>query len=128
MGKRATVMVVDDDEYERSLFRILLEPCGYEILEALDGPACLGACANRLPDLAIIDIQLPGMSGFDLVAELRKRYSRASLPLLMMSGAGDAAACAKASALGADDFLLKGTDASVLFGRIAALLARNHAK
>ncbi len=127
MDKRATVMVVDDDEYERSLFRILLEPCGYEILEAQDGPACLGACANRLPDLAIIDIGLPGMSGFELVAELRKHYNRASLPLLMMSGEGDAAAYAKASALGADDFLLKGTDASVLFERIAALLARRSA-
>jgi CheY-like chemotaxis protein/anti-sigma regulatory factor (Ser/Thr protein kinase) len=71
-GARRTILVADDDAAHRGLMRDILEPLGLVVLEAGDGPACLALAATRPPDLFLLDIAMPGMSGWVLAKVLRE--------------------------------------------------------
>jgi CheY-like chemotaxis protein/anti-sigma regulatory factor (Ser/Thr protein kinase) len=71
-GARRTILVADDDAAHRGLMRDILEPLGLVVLEAGDGPACLALAATRPPDLFLLDIAMPGMSGWVLAKALRE--------------------------------------------------------
>nr|WP_246413119.1 ATP-binding protein [Methylobacterium brachythecii] len=82
-GRRRKVMIVDDDEAHRVLMRDVMEPLGIDVAEASDGAACLALCRSEPPDLVLLDISMPGMSGW-VVAE-RLRSLAPSLRIAMMS-------------------------------------------
>ncbi|GEP12071.1 hybrid sensor histidine kinase/response regulator [Methylobacterium gnaphalii] len=70
-GRRRKVMIVDDDEAHRVLMRDVMEPLGIEVTEAPDGATCLTRCAAEPPDLVLLDISMPGMSGWAVAERLR---------------------------------------------------------
>ena len=70
-GRRRRVMVVDDDAAHRALMRDILEPLGLDVAEAQDGPACLALREAAAPDLVLLDIAMPGMSGWAVAERLR---------------------------------------------------------
>ncbi|RYC32379.1 response regulator [Lichenibacterium minor] len=82
-GRRRTLMVVDDDPEQPVLMRAILEPLGFAVLSARDGPTCLSLVADVAPDLFALDVSMPGMDGWALAAALRARGFDA--PILMMS-------------------------------------------
>ena len=83
------LLVVDDDSFVREMLRDLLEEKGYEVVEAEDGPTALAAVSERVPDLVILDIMMPGLSGIDVLKQLRKKYSANDLPVILLTAKSD---------------------------------------
>ncbi|MBN9000139.1 MAG: response regulator, partial [Rhizobiales bacterium] len=82
-GRRRTVLVADDDEDHRDLVRQILEPIGFIVLAVPDGPSCLALTADIRPDLFLLDISMPAMTGWELAARLREGGHDA--PIVMLS-------------------------------------------
>jgi DNA-binding response OmpR family regulator len=116
------IMVVDDDPYIRELVRILLKSGGFDSCEAFDGRDALAMITGENPDLAIIDLMMPNMDGYELCRSLRKYYG--NLPILMLTAKGELVAKAAGFDAGTDDYLTKPFEGDELIMRIRALLRR----
>lgn len=116
------IMIVDDDPNIRELVLVLLQNNGFEVCEAVDGREALQKMTNENPDLAIIDIMMPNMDGFELCRHLRRYYE--NLPVLILTAKGELASKVKGFGLGADDYLTKPFEGDELIVRIQALLRR----
>ena len=118
-GPRRTLMVVDDDPEQPVLLRAILEPLGFAVLSARDGPTCLSLLADVAPDLFILDVSMPGMDGWSLARALRARGHAA--PVLMMSAnLGEGAPAGEAA--DHDAVLPKPFDLARLIDLLGALL------
>lgn len=84
----ARIVVVDDDEQVRTVFRIALEQNGYDVGEAAEGGAALKSCRAQPADLAIIDIVMPGKEGIETIAELKAEFP--DIKIVAISGGGSA--------------------------------------
>jgi signal transduction histidine kinase/CheY-like chemotaxis protein len=84
-GRRRTVVVADDDRTHCAIVAEILGPLGFDVTTVDSGIACLDMARERTPDLILLDIAMPGMSGWDVAAELRKRASP-STRIVMLSG------------------------------------------
>ncbi|BCP51791.1 hybrid sensor histidine kinase/response regulator [Kaistia sp. 32K] len=82
-GQRRVILVADDDQDHRELVRQILEPLGFTVLAVADGPACLALTADIRPDLFLLDISMPGMTGWELARRLREGGHAA--PIVMLS-------------------------------------------
>ncbi|MFD8142183.1 response regulator transcription factor [Streptomyces sp. NPDC059708] len=119
---RRTVLVVEDDPGVRSTLDQLLRFEGYRVVQAADGVAGLAALDREEPDLALVDVVMPGLDGLSLCRTLRRRGDR--LPVLVLTArdqVGDRVAGLDA---GADDYLAKPFATEELLARIRALLRR----
>jgi CheY-like chemotaxis protein len=83
------ILIVDDEVTVRMLLRDVLEMEGYEVAEAEDGPTALGLMAQTRPDLVLLDIMMPGMSGIDVLAQVRSDAALRDLPVVLLTAAGD---------------------------------------
>jgi len=81
-----TALVVDDEAVARDFVRAILEPVGWKVIEAPDGPTALKTAAEQKPQLILLDVQMPGESGFSVFAELRENQATASIPVIMVTG------------------------------------------
>ena len=117
------VLVVDDNEDAAELLSVALEMQGCVVRVAHDGPAALAVAANETFDAALLDIGLPVMDGYELVARLRELTTCASTRLVAVTGYGQEADRKRALAAGFHEHLVKPVDLAVLEG-ILALLAR----
>jgi CheY-like chemotaxis protein len=116
------ILVVDDDWLNRELLEGFLTLSGYRIALASDGPRALELAASSPPDLALIDVRMPGMDGFSVCRELKKAVP--ALRVIMLSGlAGGDDERQQAQACGADDFVSRDLPTGELVKKIAALLA-----
>jgi DNA-binding response OmpR family regulator len=115
------ILVVDDDADLLSLVAFALAQAGFVVVKAADVGAALSAFAAESPDLAILDINLPGGSGFDICEAIR-RQSR--IPVMMLTARSDEKDLVRALDLGADDYLTKPFSPRTLLARVRALLRR----
>jgi CheY-like chemotaxis protein len=119
-GPTRVIMVVDDNQDHRELMREMLSPLGFVVLTAGDGLACLEEVSLTRPDMFFIDIRMPGMSGWDLVATLRERGF--ADPIVMLSAnIGDGAGPASRDA-GHNAALAKPFELTQLLDKIGAQL------
>jgi CheY-like chemotaxis protein len=81
-----TVLVVEDNQATRKMFRVTLETAGFEVIEAGDGRTALALAARRRPDLILQDLGLPDMKGFDLTKSLRELFGQAPIPIVCVTG------------------------------------------
>jgi PAS domain S-box-containing protein len=81
-----TVLVVEDNHATRKMFRVTLETAGFQVIEAEDGRSALTLAAQRRPDLCVLDLGLPDMSGFDLARALRELFGQAPVPMVCVTG------------------------------------------
>lgn len=102
---RRRVVVVDDEPLVRSLLRITLPSDALDVLEASDGDAGIRLIAGSRPSLVVLDWQLPGRPGAEVLAEVKRRFP--CLPVLVLTAAQDPAERRQAVELGADEFLTK---------------------
>lgn len=126
MAKEKVLLVED----ERSLTDVLvynLERDGYEPFVAHEGKDGLRKAQTILPDLVILDLMLPGMSGLDICKELKSNPKTASLPILMLTSKSEESDQIVGFAVGADDYVTKPFSTKVLLQRIKALLRRKSA-
>ena len=126
-GRRRHIMVVDDDSFQRGLIADLLLPLGFIVVGASSAEHCLQACQQAIPDLFLLDISMPGMSGLALAAKLRERYPRS--PILMASAVAVPenqleGNLAKKN-LHYDDYLIKPLNLEMLIRKIGEQLGLN---
>jgi CheY-like chemotaxis protein len=117
-----TVLVCEDDSNLRTLVRLALGD-GYRILEAVDGNEALGLLRTANPDLILLDLMLPGRSGFELLAEIREENGHAETPVVVISAWAHSDEAAVAA--GADRFIAKPFDPDQLRTTVAELLDDN---
>lgn len=121
-GHRRTVLVVEDDPGVRSTLDQLLRFEGYRVLVASDGLEALGLLGQERPDLAVVDVVMPGLDGLGLCRMLRRRGDR--LPVLVLTARHEVGDRVAGLDAGADDYLAKPFATEELFARIRALLRR----
>src|SRR5450755_737535 len=108
----ATVLIVDDDAHFRALARTILDPRGFQVIEADGAAACLAAVRDGAVDAVILDIVMPGRDGIEVLRELKNLYPETKV--LTISGANDSELFLNVSAhLGADASLKKSEIASL---------------
>ncbi len=124
-GSHHRVVIVDDEPLVRSLLRITLPGDAFDVLEASDGDAAVQLIANSGPALVVLDWQLPGRSGADVLAEVKAAFPE--LPVLVLTAAQDPAERRRALELGANVFLTKPFSPLELLRVIEELLAERPA-
>lgn len=120
-----TVLVVDDLPANIRVLEAMLAPRGYVVLTATSGEEALKTIAEADVDLALLDIVMPGMDGYELCRRIREQPDTAYLPVVMVTASGDEQKV-KALEAGADDFLAKPIDKSELLARVASLARIKH--
>lgn len=120
--KTHKILVIDDEEQIRRALKSILSVRHYEVILAAGGEDGLDLAIDHTPDLVILDLSMPGMSGLEVCKDLRTWYSGPILVLSVRSGEADKIA---ALDLGADDYLTKPFSAGELLARIRALLRRS---
>lgn len=115
------LLCADDDQDLLSLIAFTLSQAGYLVVKASDGPSTLRAFETEAPDLTILDINMPGASGFQVCEAIRAR-SRA--PVMMLTVRGEEEDLVRALEIGADDYLTKPFSPRTLLARVKALLRR----
>lgn len=116
------IVYVDDDLELVRLVTDLLEEEGCRVVTATDGEAGLEAILTERPDLAILDVMMPGLTGWEIVKYLRSRGGFESLPVLMLTGIGERMNAMTAPLYGATDHLDKPFDPDELVARVQVLL------
>jgi signal transduction histidine kinase len=117
----ADLLVVDDDPDVRAGFEAILTDAGWKVRTAADGVACLAAVAARKPLLVLLDVQMPGLDGFETLRRLRQ--SARDLPVLLLTGERfDPESIGNGLQLGADEYLAKPVRPEELTARIRAAL------
>jgi len=114
------IMVVDDDENIRRLVQTGLAKEGYDAIEAADAETALALLDEKLPDLMMVDMKLPGMDGMDLIAAARGRDR--CLAVVMLTGNGDVETAVEAMRRGACDFISKPFAMERLYGSVKKAL------
>jgi DNA-binding response OmpR family regulator len=116
------VLCADDSPGMRAMLRDVLSAAGYEVGLVTDGSEALAAIREREPDLLILDLLMPGMSGLDVCRRLKADPFTAGIPVLMLTGQGSVEHRVEGFDAGADEYLSKPFDARELQSRVAALL------
>ncbi len=116
------VLCVDDNEDMRLMVREVLQSAGHETDLAADGLSALASIQEREPDLLVLDLVMPGMSGLDVCRAVKLNPFTARIPILMLTAQGDIKHKVAAFEAGADDYLAKPFDPRELRARIVALL------
>jgi two-component system phosphate regulon response regulator PhoB len=118
------VLVVDDEAPIVALLRYNLEKAGFDVDEAADGQEALVLCAERAPDLVVLDWMLPSVSGVEVCRRLRRSPQHRNLPIIMLTARGEEADRVRGLDAGADDYVTKPFSPAELIARIRAVLRR----
>ncbi|GGJ99359.1 DNA-binding response regulator [Lentibacillus kapialis] len=116
-----TILIVDDDPHIRELLRFYLQKEAYKILEASDGAEASAVLESDHVQLAIVDIMMPYVDGYQLCEEIREDYD---IPVMMVTAKGDITDKEKGFSAGTDDYLVKPFEPKEVLYRIKALLRR----
>ena len=119
--RKATILIADDDSETRYILERLLQQKGYATRTVADGEAALQSVAEELPDLILLDGNMPGMDGFEVVKKLKSAARTRTIPTIMVTGLGDRESRLRALENGAEDYLVKPVDRNELWSRV-----RNH--
>ena len=115
------ILLVDDEAALHELLRPYLEAEGFEVVEARTGPAGLNAMEAGRVDLAVLDVMLPGIDGFELVRQIRQRFQ---IPIILLTARREVGNRVAGLKLGADDYVVKPFSPPELVARIQAQLRR----
>ena len=124
----ARIVIADDDADIRELVVFKLRHAGHEVLPVADGAAAVEACLSSTPDLVILDVMMPGMSGLDAARALRADDTMAGVPIIMLTARAQEPDIEQGFDAGADDYVVKPFSPRELASRVAAVLARTRAR
>jgi two-component system, OmpR family, response regulator MtrA len=120
----ARILVADDDVDIRELIEFKLSILGHEIVAVNDGAAAIDACRDLKPDLAVLDVMMPGMSGLDAIRVIRSDEAMADIPVILLTARAQESDVETGFDSGADDYITKPFSPRELASRVQALLAR----
>ncbi|MFC2060400.1 response regulator [Chloroflexota bacterium] len=119
------ILVVDDERKIVDILKAYLERDGYRVINAYDGQSALELARRELPDLIILDLMLPEVSGWDVCRELRRE---SDVPIIMLTARDDTTDKIIGLELGADDYVTKPFDPKEIISRVRAVLRRGKGK
>jgi DNA-binding response OmpR family regulator len=117
------VLAADDDEIVLGLIVYRLEHSGYRVISAHDGEEALALALARRPALAVLDVMMPGLDGYDVTRLLRSYDVTRTLPIILLTARAEDADSKRAFDAGADEYLAKPFSPEQLRSRVEALLA-----
>ena len=118
------VLVADDDADILRLVTLRLERSGYEVMSAGDGEQALKAALERAPDLALLDVMMPKLDGYQVTEQLRRNESTKHVPVILLTARVQEADIARGIEAGADDYVSKPFSTQELRDRVQAALGR----
>jgi DNA-binding response OmpR family regulator len=121
---RKKILVADDEPDVLSLVVLNLQRAGYDVLKAEDGEQALRLAREHLPSLLVLDVMMPGLSGFDVVKQLKQTAQTARLPVLMLTARADEVDRIVGLELGADDYVTKPFSPREIVLRVQSVLRR----
>lgn len=104
---KKTVLIVEDDEFLRSLTAKRLEKEGFMVEVGVDGESGIAVAESKNPDLILLDLLLPGLDGFEVLKKVKSNDALKTVPVIIFSNLGQKEDIEKAKTLGANDFLIK---------------------
>jgi DNA-binding response OmpR family regulator len=123
-AERPVVLVADDDDDIRDLVAFRLDRAGYEVLRAGDGQEALDLAREHHPDLAVLDVMMPKLTGYDVTRELRADAATSRIPVILLTARVQEADVARGFEAGADDYVKKPFSPQELKARVQAILGR----
>ena len=124
MDKRPpVVLVADDDDDILDLVALRLSAAGYDVVTARDGEEALRVARERRPDLAVLDVTMPKLTGYDVTRALRADDRTSRMPVILLTARVQESDLAAGLEAGADDYLRKPFNAAELRARVAKLLS-----
>jgi DNA-binding response OmpR family regulator len=118
------VLVADDDEDIRSLVTFRLERAGYRVVTATDGEHALSLALEHSPDLAVLDVMMPRLDGYELTRRLREHEATKEMPVILLTARAQEADVERGFEVGADDYIRKPFSPQELRARVQAILGR----
>lgn len=122
MKNSPRILVVEDDPMSRDMLVRRLSAREFVVSAAVDGPACLQSLEREVPDLILLDVQIPRMTGLEVVREIRKRFSHDALPVILVTALGETEDIVKGLEAGANDYVVKPVNLPVLLARMTVSL------
>ena len=123
-SNRPLVLVADDDEDILTHVTFRLERAGCDVVKARTGDEALRVALGQVPDLAVLDVTMPGLDGYSVTRELRRAEPTSAMPIILLTARAQEADVARGLAAGADDYIRKPFDARDLHERVERLLSR----
>lgn len=120
--KTARILIVDDTPQNLKLLESMLSQDGYQVFAMPSGEMALRAVDKQPPDLILLDVMMPGMDGFEVARRLKSQDESRDIPIVMVTALNDVESRVKALEAGADDFLTKPIDQTVLQARVKSSL------
>jgi DNA-binding response OmpR family regulator len=120
----ASVLVVDDDPDVCDLVTYKLEQSGFDVRRANDGDGALREVARQIPDLVLLDIMMPGISGLEVLQRWRGSAATAAMPVIMLTAKAQENDVERGFELGADDYVVKPFSPRELARRVTAVMSR----
>lgn len=120
---KKTILICDDEKEMRNLIKVCLNG-HYDTKEAGDGEECLQVLEENTIHLLLLDIMMPEKNGFDVIKEMKKREKFKDIPIITLTALGESDDIVKGLNLGADDYIVKPFEPSVLLARINSVLRR----
>ena len=123
-GSSRVVLIAEDDRDIRELVVTKLSGAGYRMIAVADGVSALNAIREQLPDLALLDVMMPGCSGLDVIGKLRTDERTAAVPVILLSAKSQDFDVETGLASGAVDYIVKPFSPRELVERVEAVLRR----
>ncbi|GAA3391040.1 response regulator transcription factor [Cryptosporangium minutisporangium] len=120
----STILVADDDRDILDLVAFKLSAAGHELITATDGATALTEARRAVPDIIVLDVAMPGMSGLDVCRELRADAVTSAIPVILLTARGQESDVEAGFSVGADDYIVKPFSPRELQSRVTALLSR----
>ncbi|WP_299791717.1 response regulator [uncultured Shewanella sp.] len=124
MKRVSNILVVDDTAVSRILLRGMLED-RYEVREAENGETCLAMVKQEIPDLLLLDVDMPGLTGYEVCVALRKEPATANLPIIFVSALDTVEERLAGFEAGADEYIVKPAEPEVLNAKVEACIERH---
>jgi two-component system phosphate regulon response regulator PhoB len=124
---RPLALIAEDDRDIRELVTAKLTAAGYRVLACSNGSAALAATQEHQPDVALLDVMMPGISGIEIVTQLRKDPRTSSIPVILLTAKSQEFDIDSGYAVGAADYVVKPFSPRDLVNRVNAVLGRSPA-
>lgn len=124
MSEQVNVLVVDDDPDIRELVAFKLGQMGYSVSTEKDGEGGLAAAIDGKPDLVLLDVMMPKLTGIEVCQKLREEEGTADVPIILITAKAQEADVERGFAAGADDYIVKPFSPRELASRVEAVLGR----
>jgi DNA-binding response OmpR family regulator len=123
-----TILVAEDQQHVRSLIEYKLRNSGFVVVAVEDGNAALQKAEEIIPDLVLLDVMMPLMTGFEVLSALKKNQKTKDIPILMLTAQSKEDEVLKGLELGADDYITKPFSPNELAARVKTVLLRRGKK